>query len=385
MHMSHRERGLAALNHREPDRVPSDLGATRNSGILTDAYGSLVRYLGLDEGTGRDDFGQSKIAGVATPSEAVLQRLGVDFRGIFLGKADSALEKMLPDGSHQDELGVVRRRPEGSPYWDLTHSPFARDVTVAEIKNWNWPDPSDPGYVRGMREKALALRQNADCALVLHLTDIIVHPVQFLLGFEKWFMSFILEPDLLCTLMDVLLEIRMDVTVRALKEVGDLVDVVSCADDLADMRGPLVSPAMYRKFIKPRHYQYFEAMRKHTPAKFLYHSCGAVAGLIPDFIDLGIDFINPVQVSAAGMDTARLKKEYSDQIGFWGGVDTMRVLPFGTPGDVRAEVKCRVRDLGPGGGYVLAAVHNIQPNVPPENIVAMFDAAREFGIYPIGV
>ena len=142
---------------------------------------------------------------------------------------------------------------------------------------------------------------------------------------------------------------------------------------------------MYRKFIKPRHRAYFDAIRAHTSATILYHSCGSVVGLIPDFIDLGVDFINPVQVSAAGMDTASLKREYGQQIGFWGAVDTMRVLPFGTPDDVRAEVQQRVRDLAPGGGFVLAAVHNLQPNVSPENIVAMFAAARELGTYPIAL
>jgi uroporphyrinogen decarboxylase len=183
--------------------------------------------------------------------------------------------------------------------------------------------------------------------------------------------------------MDVVLDLRSCVTAAALEQVGDLVDVVSCSDDVAGMQSTLVSPAMYREFIKPRHQQYFDLIRSHTPAKLLYHSCGAVTRIIPDFIELGIDFINPVQVSAVGMDTARLKEEFGAEIGFWGSVDTMRVLPFGTEDEVRTEVKERVRDLAPGGGFVVAAVHNIQPNVPPQNIVAMFDTAREHGTYPI--
>jgi uroporphyrinogen decarboxylase len=386
MSMSHRERVLAALNHREPDRVPLDLGSNRNTGILIEPYEALVEYLGLGgERTEKDDFGQSKVARIATPSEAVLQRLDVDFRGIFLGLPDTPLERMLPDGSHQDELGVVRHRPSSSYYYDIVYSPFDREVTVADIANWNWPDPTDPGYVRGMREKATVLRETTDYALVFHTQDIIVHPSQYMRGFERWFMDFILAPDLMSALLDAILEIRTELTVAALEQVGDLVDVVSCSDDVADQRGPQISPDMYRKFIKPRHQKYFDAIRSHTSAKILYHSCGAVGRLIPDFIDMGVDFLNPVQVSANGMDTAWLKREYGDRIGFWGAVDTMRVLPFGTPDEVKAEVRKRIHDLAPGGGFVLSAVHNIQPQVPPQNIVAMFDAARELGGYPIRV
>lgn len=379
--MNHRERSLAALNHQEPDRVPIDLGATRNTGILEAPYRALASYLGLGEPVEAEaSFGLAKVLGLATPDEAVLQRLGVDFRGIFLGKPDHSPEKMLPDGTHQDELGVIRKQPPGSHYFDLVQAPLDREITVTDIINWPWPDPTDPGIVRGLREKALAIRATTDCALALHLQDIVVHSSQYMRGFERWYMDLILEPDLLDALMDALLEIRMEIARRALAEVGDLIDVVSCSDDIADQRGPIMSPKLYQKFIKPRHRRYFDLLRASTSATILYHSCGAVSTLIPDFIDLGIPFINPVQVSAAGMDTARLKCEYGDQIGFWGAVDTMHVLPFGTADKVRAETQRRIRDLGTGGGYVLAAVHNIQPDVPPQNIVAMCEAASNASI-----
>jgi len=384
MTMSHRERTLSALDHREPDRVPMDLGSTRNTGIIVEAYEALVEYLGLDNGdSAPEGFGQTKIARVADPSEAVLQKLGVDVRGLYLGKPDRQRERVLPDGSHEDELGVVRRKPPGSYYYDIVHSPFDRETTVEDLRRWPWPDPTDPGYTRGLRERALALRATTDCAIALHLQDIIVHPSQFLRGFERWYMSFILEPETMEYLLDVLLELRMQLAVLALGEVGDLVDIVSSSDDVADQRGPLISPEMYRSFIKPRHRRYFDAIRSHSRAKILYHSCGSVASLIPDFIDIGVDVINPVQVSAEHMDTSFLKKAYGNKVGFWGAIDTMRVLPLGTVQEVRAEVKRRVEDLAPGGGFVLAAVHNIQPNVPPQNVVAMFNACAEFGTYPI--
>lgn len=382
--MNHRERALAALNHQEPDRVPLDLGSTRNTGILEAPYRALVEHLGLnEEGETADGFGMTKVLGLAKPNEAVLQRLGTDFRGIFMGKADVTRERMLPDGRHEDALGVIRQQPPGSHYFDVVYSPFDREITIGDIVNWPWPDPTDPGITRGLREKALHIRETTDCALVLHLQNIIIHDSQYMRGFERWYMDLALAPDLIGALMDAILDVLMEKTRRALAEVGDLIDVVSCSDDIGDQRGPIMSPRMYRRIIKPRHKRYFDLLRSCTDAKVLYHSCGSVVKLIPDFIDMGIDFINPVQVSAAGMDTAKLKQEYGDQLGFCGAVDTMHVLPHGTPDDVRAEVRQRIHDLAPGGGYILTAVHNIQPDVPPENIVAMYDAARELGQYPI--
>ena len=162
MTMTGRERALRALNHEEPDRVPLDLGSTRNSGILIQPYEALAAYLNLNQdSTEAPDHGTSKLLGLATPGEEVLQRLGIDFRGLYLGKADNSAEAMLPDGTHRDDLGVVRRRPEGSPYWDVVNSPFSGDVSLSDIQKWNWPDPTDPGYTRGLRQKALALRKSA--------------------------------------------------------------------------------------------------------------------------------------------------------------------------------------------------------------------------------
>jgi uroporphyrinogen decarboxylase len=164
---------------------------------------------------------------------------------------------------------------------------------------------------------------------------------------------------------------------------GDNVDVVLCPDDLGMQSGPLISPQLYRKLVKPRHRRLFDTIKSHTNAKLLLHSDGAIAPIIGDLIDIGVDILNPIQVSAAGMgDTARLKKEFGTHLSFWGAIDTQQVLPFGTPEEIRAEVKARIEDLAPGGGYVLSAVHNIQAEVPPENVCAMFEAALEFGACP---
>lgn len=370
--------------------MPVDLGSTRNTGILQAPYEALVGYLGLGDGdrsskaeldpSSPTGHGMSKMLGLATPDEAVLQRLGVDFRGVFLGKADVSTETLLrpaADGSlrHRDEFGVERRCPPGGHYFDVTVSPLGGEITVNDIVRHAWPDPTDPGYVRGLRERALRIREITDCALVLHTTDIFVHTSQYMRGFEPWYMDLALAPDLIGALMDAILEIRLEILNRALDLVGDIVDVVSTADDVADQRGPMMSLDMYRRIIKPRHARYLRTIRDRTDAILFFHSCGSVVDLLPDFVDMGIQVLNPVQVSARGMGTAQLKRDWGDQLAFCGAIDTLRVMPFGTPGDVRAEVRRRIDDLGDGGGYIVAAVHNIQPDVPPENIVAMYEAA----------
>ncbi len=388
--MNHRERALAALHHETPDRVPVDLGSTRNTGILQLPYEALVGFLGV--GAGADTsaseeldagkpsgHGMSKMLGLATPDEAVLQRLGIDFRGVFLGKSDVSSEALLPPAKHgslmhRDEFGVVRTCPSGCHYFDVVKSPLGREITVSDITRYPWPDPTDPGITRGLRERALRIRETTDCALVLHMSDIFVHTSQYMRSFEPWYMDLALDPGLIGALMDAILEIRLEILSRALDAVGDLVDVVSTADDVADQRGPAMSADMYRRIIKPRHARYLRMICERTDAVLLFHSCGSVVDLLPDFVDMGIQAINPVQVSARGMDPATLKAAFGDELVFWGGVDTMHTLPFGTPDDVRDEVRRRKRELGPGG-YVLTAVHNIQPDVQAANIVAMYEEA----------
>jgi uroporphyrinogen decarboxylase len=321
------------------------------------------------------------VLGLATPAEAVLERLGIDFRGIFMGRADVTPERLWAgelegEWFHQDDFGVTRRCPPGGHYFDVVTSPLSGEITTGDLARHPWPDPTDPGITRGLREKALRLRETTDYAIVLHFSDIFVHTTQYLRGFEPWYMDLVLDPALAGSLMDVVLEIRMEIACRALAEVGDLIDVVSTADDVADQRGPAMSLRHYRALIKPRHTRYFDLIRSRTDATLLYHSCGSVVDLLPDFIDMGIQAINPVQVTARGMEPTALKAAYGRDLAFWGGIDSMRTLPHGTPAEVRAEVRRRIETLGEGGGYVVTAVHNIQPDVPAENIVAMYEEAR---------
>jgi uroporphyrinogen decarboxylase len=185
--------------------------------------------------------------------------------------------------------------------------------------------------------------------------------------------------------MSKITEIRKQNAEYFLSEVGEYLDVFQLADDLAMQNGPYMSPELYREMIKPHQVELFRFVKELTPAKIYYHSCGSVAGLLDDLIDVGVDILNPVQVSADGMETNQLKQRFGDRLSFWGAIDTTAVLPKGTVDDVQNEVKKRIHDLAPGGGFVLASVHNLQPDIPPENILAMFEAVSQYGRYPITV
>jgi uroporphyrinogen decarboxylase len=256
-------------------------------------------------------------------------------------------------------------------------------ITISDVRSHPWPDPHDPGYTRGLRQRVEAQRAATDCALVLNVSIYPVQCSQFMRGYEDWFLDMAAEPKLMGFLLDLLTDIMQATVGDVLAEVGDLVDVVLISDDIGMQDRTTVSPAMYRRLIKPRQARAFRFIHDHTPAPLLYHTCGSVYAIIDDLIEIGVDALNPVQVTAANMDPARLKEEFGDRISFWGGIDSARILPWGTPSQVRDEVRRIIGSLGPGGGYVLNSVHNIQPSVPVDNLLAMFEAAREFGAYPL--
>ncbi|MBP2672048.1 MAG: uroporphyrinogen decarboxylase, partial [candidate division NC10 bacterium] len=285
----------------------------------------------------------------------------------------------------QDEWGVVRTRPADSHYFDLCRSPFAEDPTRSAIESYAWPDPLNPGRYRGLREKARHLHRETDYAVVLDVNCAFFLRCCELRGWENFYTDLVADVPFAEALMDRYLEIRLAMAERALEEVGDNVDVVMVtSDDLGMTEGPLISPALYRTLIKPRQQRTFDAIRARTNAFLYYHTDGAIYSLLPDLVEIGVQVLNPVEVRAVGMeDTAKLKREFGDALTFWGAIDTHHVLPQGSVADVRDEVRRRIRDLGPGGGYVVGPVHNIQPDVPPANVVAMYDTAYETGRYPL--
>ena len=380
MTMTPRERVRTTLAHREPDRVPLDLGSTGNTGITAIAYRKLLNHLGIEA----EVVVWDRMQQLAVPDERVLLRLGIDTRGIWPGGPDNRKDRELEGDSYEDEWGVVRSRPTGGFYYDLVRSPLAGDVTMADVRSFPWPDPEDPGRARGLREKAHAIHEHTPYALVVHAANGFITRSQYLRGFEDWFTDLIAQPDLIGYVMDHTLEFQIATAEAALKATGDFADVVMLGDDIGIQHGPMVSPAIYRKLIKPRQARLFARIHELTSAKLLYHTCGSVVDLVEDFIEIGVDVLNPVQVAADRMDTAELKRRFGDRISFWGGIDTQRVMPMGSPEDVRAEARRRIQDLAPGGGYVVDTVHNVQADVPPENICALYEEAARFGRYPIG-
>ncbi len=379
--MSHRERVMKALNHEEPDRVPIDLGGTTVTGIDLMAYVRLAEYLGFEEEAGVADEPFSQRLRLVSPSEAVLQRFGSDFRAIPVSQTEVIPEVRLSDLAYVDEWGVTWERPEGGHYMDKYHPFQEQEPSLADLEKYRWPEPRDPGRVRGMKDKAVQLRKETDCATVISFPYGILSLCQRLRGFAEWLEDLILNPILAEAFLEHSVRLQTGMAEHMLEEVGDNVDVFMFPDDLGFQDRPYMRPQLYRDRVKPYHRRYVEAIKSKTNAKVLLHSDGAIAPLIPDLIEIGIDAINPIQVSAKGMNARDLQAEYGKDMSFWGAIDTQHTLPFGTPEDIRKEVKERIQELGLGGGYVLGTVHNIQPEVPPENIVAMFDAAREYGRY----
>ena len=379
MSLSHRERVIKALSHQEPDRVPFDLGSTPNSSIHVLGYQKLKAYFGIEA----EDTIIHRMMQTVAVHEPVLQALDIDLRYAGPGAPDSKPDIPVGEDGYQDEWGVIRRKPPSSLYYDLAKSPLAGPITVQDIVNFPVPDPTDHGYTRGLRERLLYYRENTDYAIALRLPSAFVHTTQYLRGFEDWFMDLAADKKLAAALFDAVTEQSSALAEEILKVGGDLVDVVAFSDDMGFQNGPMVSPELYRQLFKPRHQKFFDTVKKNTSAFIHFHCCGSIYKLLPDFIELGVDVIHPVQVAAKDMDSSILAPEFGDRLSFWGGIDTQKVLPTGTTEEVKAEVRRRIRDFAPGGGYILSAVHDIQPDVPVKNIIAMYKAGKEYGRYPI--
>ena len=375
--MTSRERVLAAMRHEEADRVPIDLGAG-TTGIEVEAYDRLKALLGFESRT------RTFVRDHAEVDEAILQRFGIDTRYVRVGAPRGYRLQIDADNSYVDIWGVRWRKPPSSLYWDMAGHPIA-EPTRAALKAYQWPDPHDPGRTDGLRERAQALAEQNEYAVVLDNTGFGAFEQGWALrGFENFYMDLVAEPEFADALMQAVADYQIALYEHVLAEVGPYVDVVMVAEDLGSQDGPLISPDTYRRMIKPVEKRIWQFIKSKTNARLFLHSCGSVRRFIPDLIELGVDILNPIQVAAAEMDPAELKREYGKDLTFWGGgCDTQRVLTFGTPDDVEREVRQRIRELGPGGGFVFNQIHNIQPGVPAENIVRMFETVLTHGGYPL--
>lgn len=374
--LSHRDRVQTVLNHEVPDRPPIDLGSSTATGINLHAYRRLKEHLGVP-GPIRVLSERSLLA---WPDDEVLRRFDVDLRLVVAQAPEDATVRGRFDettdaqeAAYTDMWGVTRRRPPHGHYY-VTSAPFERDdLGLADLDAHPWPAPKRPeGEI--LRQEVERLRRETDCALVVHVPVRLFSMGQFLCGFENWLVQLMANEEFCEALLDRTLALQFPMMEETLEAVGDLVDILYFGDDYGIQTGPVISPALFRRIFKPRMRRVFDHVRVRSRAAIAMHSCGSIYELIPDFIDVGVQVLNPIQVAAAGMDTARLKREFGRHLVFWGGIDTQRVLPQGGPGEVRAEVARRIADLGPA--YMPMAVHNIQAEVPPENIVAMLDAIR---------
>lgn len=381
--MTSRERVCASLNHEEPDRVPFIFNGCTSTSITTGGYKKLARHLGINPEPTQD---YSLLHTLPFVDERIMRALEIDIRPVVAKLPLNKFRFYEENGTHMvyDEWGIGWQRPEGSLYFVVMDSPL-QEATIDDLETYSWPDPDESERLTNVAENAKTLYENSSYAIYGNvIANNIFQRACHLRGFEQFLTDLLTDKEFAHALLRKITDIQKRITANFLERCGKYLDIFRAGDDLATQTSLIMSPRTYRAMIKPYQKEYFALIKEMTEAKLLYHSCGTIYQAIPDLIEIGIDALNPIQVSCAAMaDTKKLKEEFGSAITFCGGIDTQNVLPHGTPDDVEREVCQRIRDLAPGGGYLLAAVHNFQDDVPVENICRMFKAGKSCGIYPI--
>ena len=363
-----RRRVLTAVSRKEPDRVPIDFAGTGATSIDVGAYEALKRRLGVDAETEYI----YRHAGVALPAPAILERFGSDTRRVIprISHYDVGSDDLAPD-SYVNEWGVTLRTG-GSGYHMPVKYPFDEHSTIEDLKRHRWPDPDAPARFAGIAESARMLHEETNYAVILQAPSQVFSFGEALCGSEAWFIKLATDPTFADYLLAIGVDFEMQWATTLLQLVGENVDIVGCSDEFAGQDRLSISPRMYRCLIKPHQARLFDAIRAHSSAKLWMHSSGNIYTIIPDLIEMGLDILNPVHVSCTDMgDTVRLKREFGRDIAFWGAIDTQSVLVFGKPDDVQDEVRRRIDDLAPGGGYVISSIQNIPNGTPPQNVCAL--------------
>jgi uroporphyrinogen decarboxylase len=376
--LTSRERTWQALNHQEPDKVPLDLNGTCCTALTLEAYNNLRDYLDLSPDEQPDI--SSRVMMSIRSRQDLLLRYEIDTRTIYLKPPSVCKGREMTDGSFYDDYNI--RWQPASYYYDAVERPLAQ-ATIYDIDQAAWPDPYDPGLVKGLTDEVRQLYETTSYCLVADMPAF--GPFEgccLTRGYEQFFVDLYTDPAFAEALLDKFTETLIEFLAVLLGEVGDFIQVVAIGDDVAMQTGPFISMPMYRHFVKPRHKKVFDFIHSHTKAKIFYHSCGSVYDLIPDFIEEGIDILNPVQTSAARMDVGRLKREFGKELCFWGGgIDIQTQLPIYSPEQIEEEVKRTLDILAPGGGYVFFPTHNIQADVTPQRIDSLFNAALRYRNY----
>jgi len=379
--MTSRERVITALEHKEPDRVPFDCN------FVYEGYLRIKEYLGLK--TQNEVYPSSPWLAVSNPIE-LLSELNIDLCYIGLGKAKNTPIFEYGMDHYIDEWGVKFRKVENPVglHYDF-YEPVFPEASVDEVEKYPWPDPYNPELTEGLEKKAQDLYETTDLALIGKFSNSIFEQAFYMRGFEQFLMDVAINPDFADALMGKLVEIALARLEVGLKACGKFIQCVRFAgDDMGQQTGMLMSPNMFRQMIKPQFSRYYKEARilidQYNPdIKIMAHTDGDVYPIIPDYIEMGLDVLNPVQPYVAEMEHDKLKSEFGDRLSFHAAIDIQRVMPFGTPEEVTSEAIKTMLALGPGGGYILAPTHYLQADVPPENIIALRDAVLEHGNYPL--
>ena len=379
--MTSRERVLTALAHERPDRVPIVIGTSNTTGLKMGAYRRLKTRLGIDS-LDRYIYDWPEL-GTAALDEAALIRLRGDARGVldrFPADVYRRNRTRDPHAPFVDDWGTGQVEIAPGSWFPGIH-PMRDSTTLEAIERYPWPDMDDPSRVAHVRAEAERLRRENEYAVIG--APWLLFPLErafAMQGMDTFLMQMALSPECARALLTKIAGLCKRLMGHFLRECGDLVDIVKIGDDLGTQDRLLMSPAMYRAVLKPIHADYIAFIRERTPARVFFHTDGDVFDLVDDFVEIGVDILNPVQTSAGRMSNLpELKRRFGSRLTFCGAIDTHRVLPSGTPGEVRREVHRVLDIMAPGGGYMVASVHTIMDDVPPENIIAMVDAVDDYG------
>jgi len=384
MAMSSRDRVLAVLNHEVPDQVPIIMGVSNATGIKMKTYQGIKELAKIDA---PDEYiYQWPELGTALIDEQTLKRLGSDVRGVLDIHPDETLKRNQTRDPHApfiDSWGSGQMEVEPGEWFPGVH-PLSNASSLADLEDYTgWPDMKDPTRIAHVKAAAAALKKENQYAILA--TPWLLFPLErafAMQGMDVFLLNLAKNPDFAVALLEKTAALCKDLMGPFLDELGDNVDMIKIGDDLGTQESLLMSPKMYREILKPIHADYIKFIKEHTKAKVFFHTDGDVVPLIDDFIEMGVDVLNPIQTSAGKMsDLAGLKKQFGKNIIFCGGIDTHRVLPAGSVDEVRQEVKRVIQLLGESGGYMVSSVHTIMTDVPPENVLAMVDAVKEFGKY----
>jgi uroporphyrinogen decarboxylase len=380
--MTPRECFHAAMNHEQPDRLLIDMGKHIGS-IHRRAYISLREHLG-DDSMVNENKVLDRMAQTVVPDESLLQRFGIDFRWVIPNWVQVTERDDVP--GYIDMWGVPYKATADWDHCVVDGAPL-RKATVDNIDDFQWPDPQDPEQFKGLQEKAKFLFENTDYVIGADAikAGVLMNSLQ-MRGYDQFFMDLVIDKPFAEAMMDKILATLKEMWSRYMEEVGPYVQLVYLTDDLGSQSSLLISPKLFREMLKPRMKELHDHIKSLADVKLMFHSDGAVLPLIDDFLDMNVDILNPIQTSVKGLeDTYALKESYGDRLSFHGAIDVQQMLPNANTEELEQEIARRIYDLGRNGGYILAPCHNIGHDIPPENVVTLFEKARQLGRDPAGL